>query len=123
MFGDGSSGGSGDESGCGGDVEGAAGIAAGAAGVGQAGSLCVAEREGGGGGAHGVDETCDLSGGFPTGCERAEEGGDLDVGELAGEDLLHEGAGVCADEGGAAFGDLLEVGLGRHRLKRSRWRL
>ena len=35
--------------------------------------------------------------------------------------LLHESAGFFAGEGAAAFDDVLEVGLERHRLKRSRW--
>ncbi len=74
----------------------------------------------GGGGAHGVDEAGDLGGGFAAGGEGAEERGEFDVGELAGEDLLHQRAGLVAGESGAAFDDVLEVGLERHWVKRSR---
>lgn len=114
MFGDGGSGGCGDEGGSGRDVEGAAGVSSGAAGVDELELFGLVERKMDGGAAHGIDEAGDLGGGFAACCKSAEEGGDLDVGELAGEDLLHEGACFVACEGGAAFDDLLEMRLERH---------
>ncbi len=101
-------------------VEGAAGVAAGAAGVYELEPFGFFQWKGGGGGTHGVDEAGDLGGGFAAGCEGCEEGRDLDVGVLASENLLHQGAVFFTGEGGAAFDDLLEVGLERHWLKRSR---
>ncbi len=87
-------GGGGDEGGGGGDVEGAGGVSAGAAGVGQAAALRVVQGQGRGGGAHGVDEAGELCGGFAAGGEGAEQGGDLDVGGVAGEDQLAAGSGL-----------------------------
>ena len=116
VFGYGGSGGGGDEGGGGGDVEGAGGVAAGAASVDEELTLGGFEGEGGGGGAHGFDEAGDLGGCFTAGGEGSEEGGDFDIGELAGEDQLHEVAGVFAGKRGAAFDEVLEMGLEGHRL-------
>ncbi|MCU1226934.1 MAG: hypothetical protein JWQ42_5027 [Edaphobacter sp.] len=121
VLGDGGSCGGGYESGGGGDVEGVAAVSAGAAGVDEEGLLCWREGDGSDDGAHGIDEACDLGGGFATCGQSTEEGGDFDVGELAGEDLLHEGAGLLAGEGRAAFDKVLEVRLEGHFFKRSRW--
>ncbi len=120
MLGDGGSGGCGYECGGGGDIEGAAGIAAGAAGVDQSQTLFIGEWDGSGGSSHGVDKAGNFGGGFTAGGESPEEGGDLDVGELAGEDAFHEFARLYAGENGAAFDDQFEVRLERHCLKGSR---
>ena len=111
VFGDGCSGGGGDEGGCGGDVEGATGVGAGAAGVGEGGSLRVAEWNGGGGGTHGVDEAGDFGGGGAASGERAEESGEFEVGGFAAEDGLEKLGGVGAGEVLVAFDDSFEVGL------------
>ncbi len=115
MFGYGGSGGGGDEGSGGGDVEGAAAVSAGAAGVDEDGLFGGVEREMGGGFAHGVDETGDLGWSFAAGGEGSKEGGDLDVGELAVEDSLHEGASFFTGEGAAAFDEVFEVRLEGHR--------
>lgn len=120
VFGYGSSGGGGDERRGGGDVEGATGVAAGAAGVDEGQTVGTGEGKRSGGVAHDVDEASDFGGGFATGGECAEESRDFDLVERAGEDLEHEGAGLFAGEGRAVFEDLLEMGLVRHQLKRSR---
>jgi hypothetical protein len=121
VLGDGGSRGGGYESGGGGDVEGVTAVSAGAAGVDEEGLLCGREGDGSDDGAHGIDEACDLGGGLATCSEGTEEGGDLDVGKLAGEDRLHEGACLLAGEGRAAFDKVLEVRLEGHLFKRSRW--
>ena len=114
VLGDGGSCSGGDESCSGGDVEGAAEVSAGAAGVGELKALGVVEREGSDGGAHRVDEAGDLGGGFATGCKRSEQRGELEVAELAGEDLLHERPSVFAGETFAGLHDALEVGMCSH---------
>ena len=114
VFGDGGSGGCGDEGGGSGDVEGAAGVGSGAAGVGEDGSLCVGEWNGSGGGTHGVDEAGDLGGVFAAGCERAEEGGDVEVGGFTAEDGVKELGGFGSGESLVAFDDSAEVRLQGH---------
>jgi hypothetical protein len=117
VLGDCGSGGCGDERSGGGDVEGAGGVAAGAAGVDEELALGGIEGEGGGGGAHGLNEASYFGWSFTTSGEGSKEGGDLDVGELTREDLLHEVAGFFAGERNAAFDELLKVGLEGHPLR------
>ena len=115
VLGDGGSGGGCDEGGGGGDVEGAAEVSAGAAGVDEGVAFGFGEREGGGGGAHGVDEAGEFGGMLGAAAEGTEERGEFDLGGLAGEDGLHERASLVAAEGCSLFHQALEVGLERHR--------
>ena len=104
----------GNQGGGGGDVEGAAGVATGTAGVHQQAALLVIQWNGCGGGAHGFHKAGELSGSLAAGGDCAQQRGEFNIRELAGENLLHQVARLLAVEDDAIFEDAFQIRL-RHK--------
>ena len=79
-------------------------------------TACSAEVSGtgSGGGAHRVDKAGEFVGGFAAGGDGAEEGGEFEISELTGEEVLHQISRLLTGEFGAFFDDALEVRLCGH---------
>ena len=111
--------GSGGDEGCaGGDVEGERTAATGADNVNELSAFVVVEGDMGGALAHDLNKAGQLGGLFAAGGEDGDEGGDFDLGDLAGEDFSEDVGGLFAGHGRAIFGEGFEEVFDRGHIPR-----